>query len=313
MAGSIPRSATSEATASPVDAVAVLASAERRVRSGFSIRVTGAAWFAAVLLALIIGTAIAAPVISPQDPFAQSLEGRLAPPVWMAKGSWERPLGADDLGRDVLSRVLYGSRVSLLVGFTAAIIGAFIGTFLGLLSGYTDGMLSDGIMLLADAQLALPFLVLAIGLIAVVGPSLGVLIVLAGISGWTAYARVIRGMVLTLREQEFVLAARALGASTPRLLLIHIFPNLISTVMVLASLQLASVILLESTLSFLGLGIQPPEASWGSMLGLGREYLNTAWWISVFPGVVLMATILAVSLGGDWLRDVLDPHLNHEK
>ena len=313
MAGSIPRSATSEATASPVDAVAVLASAERRVRSGFSIRVTGAAWFAAVLLALIIGTAIAAPVISPQDPFAQSLEGRLAPPVWMAKGSWDRPLGADDLGRDVLSRVLYGSRVSLLVGFTAAIIGAFIGTFLGLLSGYTDGMLSDGIMLLADAQLALPFLVLAIGLIAVVGPSLGVLIVLAGISGWTAYARVIRGMVLTLREQEFVLAARALGASTPRLLLIHIFPNLISTVMVLASLQLASVILLESTLSFLGLGIQPPEASWGSMLGLGREYLNTAWWISVFPGVVLMATILAVSLGGDWLRDVLDPHLNHEK
>ena len=283
------------------------------MRSGFSIRVTGAAWFAAVLLALIIGTAIAAPVISPQDPFAQSLEGRLAPPVWMAKGSWERPLGADDLGRDVLSRVLYGSRVSLLVGFTAAIIGAFIGTFLGLLSGYTDGMLSDGIMLLADAQLALPFLVLAIGLIAVVGPSLGVLIVLAGISGWTAYARVIRGMVLTLREQEFVLAARALGASTPRLLLIHIFPNLISTVMVLASLQLASVILLESTLSFLGLGIQPPEASWGSMLGLGREYLNTAWWISVFPGVVLMATILAVSLGGDWLRDVLDPHLNHEK
>jgi len=264
-----------------------------------------------VLLSLVIGTAIAAPLISPQDPYAQSLEGRLAPPVWMAKGSWDRPLGSDDLGRDILSRVLYGSRISLLIGFTAAIIGAVIGTILGLLAGYTDGALSDGIMLLADAQLALPFLVLAIGLIAVVGPSLGVLIVLAGVSGWTAYARVIRGLVLGLREQDFVLAARALGASTPRLLLRHICPNLISTVIVLASLQLASVILLESTLSFLGLGIQPPEASWGSMLGLGREYLNTAWWISVFPGVALMVTILSVSLGGDWLRDVLDPHLNH--
>jgi peptide/nickel transport system permease protein len=286
---------------------------ERAVRAAPKIRVTGAAWFAAVLLGLIVVSAVGAPIFAPQDPYAQALEGRLAPPVWSPKGSWDRPLGADDLGRDVLSRVLYGSRVSLLVGFTAAIIGAAVGTLLGLVSGYTDGLLSDGIMLLADAQLALPFLVLAIGIIAVTGPSLTVLIVLAGISGWTAYARVIRGMVLTLREQEFVLAARTLGASTPRLLLRHIGPNLLSTVVVLASLQLASVILLESTLSFLGLGIQPPEASWGSMLGLGREYLNTAWWISIFPGFVLMSTILAVSLGGDWLRDVLDPHLNHER
>jgi peptide/nickel transport system permease protein len=313
MAGSIPRSATSNVAASPVDAGTAQKPAERATRAAAPIRVTGAAWFAAVLLILIVGTAIAAPIIAPQDPYEQSLDGRLAPPVWNAKGSWARPLGADDLGRDILSRVLYGSRVSLMVGFTAAVIGAIIGTVLGLLSGYTDGMFSDGIMLLADAQLALPFLVLAIGLIAVVGPSLGVLIVLAGISGWTAYARVIRGMVLTLREQEFVLAARTIGASTPRILLRHICPNIISTVVVLASLQLASVILLESTLSFLGLGIQPPQASWGSMLGLGREYLNTAWWISVFPGVVLMATILSVSLGGDWLRDVLDPHLTHEK
>jgi peptide/nickel transport system permease protein len=296
-----------------VGAIVQPAMPERAVRRGARLRVTAAAWCAAVLLAAIVGTAIAAPVIAPHDPFEQSLEGRLAPPMWMPRGSADRPLGADDLGRDVLSRVLYGSRVSLLVGFTAAIIGALVGTTLGLLSGYTDGLLSDGIMLLADAQLALPFLVLAIGLIAVVGPSLTVLIVLAGISGWTAYARVIRGMVLTLREQEFVLAARALGASTPRLLFRHICPNIVSTVVVLASLQLASVILLESTLSFLGLGIQPPAASWGSMLGLGREYLNTAWWISVFPGLVLMATILSVSLGGDWLRDVLDPHLSHEQ
>ena len=276
-------------------------------------RVTGVAWTAGVLLLLIILAAILAPLLAPHSPYSQELLARLSPPAWLPGGSWERPLGADDLGRDVLSRLLYGSRVSLVVGLSAALIGSVVGTLLGLVAGYAGGLLGDLIMLLADAQLALPFLVLAIGLIAVVGPSLGVLIVLAGVSGWTAYARVTRGLVLGLLEQEFVLAARALGASTPRLLLHHIVPNLISTVAVLATLQLASVILLESTLSFLGLGVQPPEPSWGSMLGAGREYLNTAWWISVFPGLALMATILAVSLGGDWLRDVLDPNLRHEQ
>jgi peptide/nickel transport system permease protein len=275
-------------------------------------RVTGVAWAAGALLLTIILVAALAPLLAPHSPYEQTLLARLSPPVWIAGGSWDRVLGADDLGRDVLSRLLYGSRVSLVVGLSAAIIGSLLGTLLGLVAGYTGGILGDVIMLLADAQLALPFLVLAIGLIAVVGPSLGVLIVLAGVSGWTAYARVTRGLVLGLLEQEFVLAARALGASTPRLLLRHVGPNLISTVAVLATLQLASVILLESTLSFLGLGVQPPEPSWGSMLGAGREYLNTAWWISVFPGLALMATILAVSLGGDWLRDVLDPNLRHE-
>jgi peptide/nickel transport system permease protein len=275
--------------------------------------VTGVAWTAGLLLAFIVAAAILAPLLAPHSPYSQELQARLSPPAWLPGGSWERPLGADDLGRDVLSRLLYGSRVSLVVGLSAALIGSVVGTLLGLVAGYAGGLLGDLIMLLADAQLALPFLVLAIGLIAVVGPSLGVLIVLAGVSGWTAYARVTRGLVLGLLEQEFVLAARALGASAPRLLLHHIVPNLISTVAVLATLQLASVILLESTLSFLGLGVQPPEPSWGSMLGAGREYLNTAWWISVFPGLALMATILAVSLGGDWLRDVLDPNLRHEQ
>jgi peptide/nickel transport system permease protein len=284
----------------------------RQPRRGILQRVTGIAWMAGALLLLIVTVAIAAPVLSPDSPYHQELAARLSPPGWLPGGTWERPLGTDDLGRDVLSRLLYGSRVSLMVGFSAAIIGCVVGSGLGLLAGYAGGFLSDAIMLLADAQLALPFLVLAIGMIAVVGPSLGVLIVLAGISGWTGYARVTRGLVLTLLEQEFALAARALGASTPRLLLRHIAPNLISTLVVLATLQLASVVLLESTLSFLGLGVQPPEASWGSMLGAGREYLNTAWWISVFPGLALMVTILAVSLGGDWLRDVLDPHLTHE-
>jgi peptide/nickel transport system permease protein len=276
-------------------------------------RVTGVARAAGLLLLLIILAAIMAPLLAPHSPYSQELLVRLSPPGWLPGGSWERPLGADDLGRDVLSRLLYGSRVSLVVGLSAALIGSLVGTALGLVAGYAGGVIGDLTMLLADAQLALPFLVLAIGLIAVVGPSLGVLIVLAGVSGWTAYARVTRGLVLGLLEQEFVLAARALGASTPRLLFCHIGPNLISTVAVLATLQLASVILLESTLSFLGLGVQPPEPSWGSMLGAGREYLNTAWWISVFPGLALMATILAVSLGGDWLRDVLDPNLRHEQ
>jgi peptide/nickel transport system permease protein len=287
--------------------------ARPRRRRGALGRVTGVAWAAGALLLFIVLAAILAPVLAPHSPYDQELLARLSPPAWLPGGSWDRPLGADDLGRDVLSRLLYGSRVSLIVGLTAALIGSVVGTLLGLVAGYAGGILGDLIMLLADAQLALPFLVLAIGLIAVVGPSLGVLIVLAGVSGWTAYARVTRGLVLGLLEQEFVLAARALGASTPRLLLCHICPNLLSTVAVLATLQLASVVLLESTLSFLGLGIQPPEPSWGSMLGAGREYLNTAWWISVFPGLALMATILAVSLGGDWLRDVLDPNLRHER
>jgi peptide/nickel transport system permease protein len=319
MPGSTQRSATAEAILRQpalLPAVTVpgttLQAHLRAHRRPFA-RVTGVAWAAGLLLALIVGAAICAPLLAPHSPYSQELLARLSPPAWMAGGSWERPLGADDLGRDVLSRLLYGSRVSLVVGLSAAVIGSVVGTLLGLVAGYSGGLLGDLIMLLADAQLALPFLVLAIGLIAVVGPSLGVLIVLAGISGWTAYARVTRGLVLGLLEQEFVLAARALGASTPRLLLHHIVPNLISTVAVLATLQLASVILLESTLSFLGLGVQPPEPSWGSMLGAGREYLNTAWWISVFPGLALMATILAVSLGGDWLRDVLDPNLRHEQ
>jgi peptide/nickel transport system permease protein len=290
----------------------VLQARPRKTRSPLD-RVTGVAWAAGALLFLIVLAAICAPLLAPASPYEQELSARLTPPAWMPGGTWERPLGADDLGRDVLSRLLYGSRVSLIVGLTAAIIGSIVGTGLGIIAGYTSGLGGDFIMLLADAQLALPFLVLAIGIIAVVGPSLGVLIVLAGISGWTAYARVTRGLVLGLLEQEFVLAARTLGASTPRLLLRHIVPNLLSTVAVLATLQLASVVLLESTLSFLGLGVQPPEPSWGSMLGAGREYLNTAWWISVFPGLALMGTILAVSLGGDWLRDVLDPNLRHER
>jgi peptide/nickel transport system permease protein len=296
----------------PAVATGTMLQTRPRPRRRAFARVTGVAWAAGALLLLIVVSAIAAPLLAPHSPYEQELLARLSPPAWLSGGSWERPLGADDLGRDVLSRMLYGSRVSLVVGLSAALIGSLVGTTLGLLAGYAGGILGEVIMLLADAQLALPFLVLAIGLIAVVGPSLGILIVLAGVSGWTAYARVTRGLVLGLLEQEFVLAARALGASTSRLLLRHICPNLISTVAVLATLQLASVILLESTLSFLGLGVQPPEPSWGSMLGAGREYLSTAWWISVFPGLALMATILAVSLGGDWLRDVLDPNLRHE-
>ncbi len=295
----------------PAPSLAVVAEAVARRRR--TLRVSSTSRVSAALLLLIVGAAIFAPALAPHSPYEQSLLVRLSPPAWQPGGSWVRPLGADDLGRDVWSRLLYGSRVSLLVGISAAIIGMLVGTALGLLAGYAGGVVGDAIMLLADAQLALPFLVLAIGAIAVVGPSLGLLIVLAGISGWTSYARVTRGMVLSLSEQEFVVAARAVGASTTRLLVRHIAPNLVATVVVLATLQLASVILLESTLSFLGLGVQPPDPSWGSMLGAGREYLNTAWWISEFPGLALMVTILAVSLGGDWLRDALDPTLAHER
>jgi peptide/nickel transport system permease protein len=259
---------------------------------------------------LTVLSAIFAPVISPSDPIRQSLRGRLTPPTWFPEEGKRRHLfGTDHVGRDILSRVIHGSRVSLIVGFAAVIIGTLSGGTLGLLSGYAGGLVDEAIMLVADAQLAFPFILLAIGIIAVLGPSFANLIIVVGISGWVTYARVIRAQVLSLKEREFVLAIRGLGGSTRRVVLTHILPNTFSPLLVVATLELARTIILESTLSFLGLGVQPPTPSWGGMMSEGREYLDSAWWISTFPGLVLMLTALVVSRAGDWLRDVLDPTL----
>jgi peptide/nickel transport system permease protein len=267
---------------------------------------------AAAFVGVLVVVAVAAPYLAPHNPERSSLRARLAAPTWEAADGKAHPLGTDHLGRDVLSRVIFGTRVSLTVGFAAVAIGGLVGGLLGLVAGFRAGWLDEVIMTVADAQLAFPFVLLAIGIIAVLGPSFPNLIVVVGLSGWVTYARVLRSQVLSLRRREFVDAILGLGGSIPRVLLRHILPNVASTLMVIATLELARAIVLEATLSFLGLGIQPPTPSWGGMIHEGREYLDTAWWISIFPGAVLMLTSLVVSRTGDWLRDVLDPTLRGE-
>ena len=267
---------------------------------------------AALFVGLLVLIAVAAPYLAPHDPERGSLRARLSAPTFEASDGKAHPLGTDHLGRDVLSRVIYGTRVSLTVGFAAVLVGGLVGGLLGLIAGFHGGWVDEAVMTVADAQLAFPFILLAIGIIAVLGPSFQNLIIVVGLSGWVTYARVLRSQVLSLRQRDFVTAILGLGGSVPRVLLRHILPNVASTLMVIATLELARAIVLEATLSFLGLGIQPPTPSWGGMIQEGREYLDSAWWISVFPGVVLMLTSLVVSRTGDWLRDILDPTLRGE-
>ena len=262
-----------------------------------------------LLLALV---AAAAPWLAPHDPVRQSLRGRLAAPTLEGADGRAHPLGTDHLGRDVLSRVIHGSRVSLVIGFSAVLVGGLLGSAAGLAAGFSRGRLDAVIMTVADAQLAFPFILLAIGIIAVLGPSFPTLVVVIGLSGWVSYARILRSQVLVLRSREFVESIHALGGSLARVVLRHVLPNVLSSIVVIATLELARAIVLEATLSFLGLGIQPPTPSWGGMVQEGREYLDSAWWISTFPGIVLMITSIVVSRTGDWLRDVLDPTLRGE-
>jgi peptide/nickel transport system permease protein len=302
MASSIPASARAE----PASAAAAAKPAGRARRT----RVLALCGGAFVLL--LVMAALAAPAIAPHDPIRQSLRARLAAPTLSAADGKAHVLGTDHLGRDVLSRMIFGARVSLLVGFAAVVVGGLIGATLGIGAGFRGGWTDSAIMTLADAQLAFPFILLAIGIIAVLGPSFPTLIVVIGLSGWVNYARILRSQVLVLRSREFVDAIRALGGSVTRMVSRHILPNVLSSLVVIATLELSRAIVLEATLSFLGLGIQPPTPSWGGMVHEGREYLDTAWWISTAPGIVLMATSIVVSRTGDWLRDLLDPTLRGE-
>jgi peptide/nickel transport system permease protein len=261
-----------------------------------------------ILLGLVV-TAIFAPQVAPHNPTRERLIDRLLPPTWAEDGDWRYVLGTDHLGRDLLSRIIYGSRVSLVVGFAAVVIGGVLGTALGVIAGFFGGPSDEIIMALADMQLAFPTILLAIAIIAVLGPSFSNLVFVIGISGWVTYARVARGQVLSLREKEFVEAIRAQGGSRLRIIWRHILPNTLAPLIVVATLDLARTIILESTLSFLALGIQPPTPSWGGMLSDGREYLLSAWWIATFPGVALMLTALSFNRLGDWLRDRTDPRL----
>jgi peptide/nickel transport system permease protein len=227
----------------------------------------------------------------------------------MEGGSLEHPFGTDRLGYDLLSRTIYGARPALQIAATAAVISLVIGTTLGMLAGYLRGVVDAVIMLLVDAQLSTPFIVIAIAAVAAFGQSMTLLIILAGISGWMAFARTIRAQVLSLRGREFIHASHAIGATDTRIITRHLLPNLSSIIIVLVTVQLRALILFEAAMSFLGLGVPPPQPSWGSMISSGRDYLLSAWWISVIPGMALMLTVLSASLIGDWLRDEFDPTL----
>ena len=264
-----------------------------------------------ILLALIMGTSLCFHFFYTQDPLAQDLLARLTPPFWQEGGSLAHPLGTDNLGRDVLVRILYGSRVSLMVGFASVLVACGSGIALGLISGYYGGRADNVIMRVADVFMAYPFMLLTISIIAVLGNSIFNLILVLGLSDWVTYARTIRGSVLSIKEKEFVLAARSVGTRNRVILLRHVFPNVLSPILVLGTVRVANIIIWESGLSFLGMGVPPPMPTWGRMLAEGRVYITDAWWLVTLPGLAIMLTILSINLLGDGLRDALDPRLRN--
>jgi peptide/nickel transport system permease protein len=272
-------------------------------------RVSFRAVFGITVLLLMTVSALLAPRIAPWDPGRQMLLKRLRPPAWQARGSLEHPLGTDHLGRDILSRILYGGRISLGVGVSSVALSALIGVTLGLLGGFHGGRTDAVIMRVVDVFLAIPYILLAMGVVFALGPSLLNVILVMAITRWVQFARIVRADVLSIREREFVSGARARGNRSARLILRHVLPNALTPIIVVATLELAFMIIYESALSFLGLGVQPPTPTWGWMLSDGRNYLATAWWLATFPGLAIMLTVLAVNLLGDWLRDTLDPRL----
>ncbi len=261
--------------------------------------------FALFILLIIIGSAIFAPYISPYEPRAMDLSASLEGP------SRAHLLGTDKMGRDILSRIIYGSRVSLMVGIVAVGISGIIGIFLGSIAGYFGKWVDGLIMRLVDILLAFPSILLAISLVAVLGASIFNVMLAIGAVSWVGYARLIRGEFLSLKNKEFVSAAEALGAKTPKIIFKHMLPNAIAPVIVMATLGMAGAIITESSLSFLGLGVQPPTPSWGQMLSKGRTIIREAWWVSTFPGIAIMITVLSFNILGDGLRDALDPNMNN--
>jgi len=262
-----------------------------------------------IVLALVTLVAVLAPQLSPVDPIRNDLLERLTPPMWIAGGSAAHPLGTDTLGRDVLSRLLYGARLSLVVGFATVLISGLIGVAIGVLGGYYGGWLDDVLMRAGDIQLAFPVLLLGVALLSVLGPGLGNLILVLVVSGWITYARIVRGETLSLKHRDFVEAARALGALDRRLIWRHVLPNVWAPIAVVATFSVARTIIAEASLSFLGLGVPAPAPSWGAMLDEGRNYITTGWWLALFPGTAILIVVLVINLLGDWLRDALDPRV----
>ena len=266
-----------------------------------------AGFFGLLLVAIFVLVALLAPVITPHDPSAQVLSQRLVPPFWEHGGSTSHLLGTDQLGRDILSRVVYGSRISLLVGVSVVVIAGFVGTTVGVVSGYLGGRVDSFIMRVVDTQGAFPGLLLALLILAAVGPSVHTVIIVLCLDGWLMYARVARGTVLSLREMPYVEAAELVGCRPRRVMARHIAPNLTSPILTVAVLEFARIILAEAVLSFLGLGVQPPQMSWGLEIAEGQDYVYSAWWLVTFPGIAIAVTVLGVNMFASWLRVAADP------
>lgn len=264
-------------------------------------------WLLLTVMAAIVCAAVFADVVAPYDPTANSLVDKLTPPVWQQGGSSSHLLGTDQLGRDIFSRIIHGARTSLSIAVIGTLLGGAIGALSGIVAGYRRGKIDDLIMLIVDAYISLPFIVIALAVIAVLGSSFAVITGLAALSGFAGYTRISRGLAMQIAQEQYVLAARAIGASQLRLILRHAFPNLVAPLIVLATMEMSSIILLEASLSYLGFGLQPPTPAWGLMVNEGRDYLHSAWWVGVPPGIAIMTIAVCISLLGDWLRDLLDP------
>lgn len=266
---------------------------------------TGLTGFIIVLAVIII--AIIANWIIPHNPAQNDLSNTLLPPFWMEGGSTNYLLGTDNLGRDILSRIIIGSRVSLLVGVFSVLLAGFIGLLVGVLAGYYGKWIDTILMRFVDSFLAIPSILFILVVLTVFEPSIMTLIIVIGLTNWVAYARVVRGEVLSVKERDYVRASKSIGTNNTTIITKHIIPNILSSFIVISALSVATTIILEASLSFLGLGIQPPDVSWGAMLTDGRDYLATNWWIATFPGIAITITVLGIIFLGDWLRDILDP------
>jgi len=261
-----------------------------------------------IIVAFVL-VGVLAPLLSPADPYEQALRLRFRPPVWQERGSWAHPLGTDRLGRDMLSRIVWGSRVSLAAGVVTVLVASAFGAAVGLVAGYYGGRVDATLMRVTDATLAFPVILLALILAVTVGPSFTNVVIAIAVILWARYARVIRGQVLTLMTLDFIAQARIAGAGAWRIITRHLLPNTLNTLVVLVTLQIGYVIIVEASLSFLGAGIPPPTPAWGSMIAEGRDVVTSAWWVSFLPGLAILLVVLAFNLLGDWLRDTLDPKL----
>jgi peptide/nickel transport system permease protein len=262
-----------------------------------------------VIVAMVIMAALFAPLLAPHSPTRLQLGQRFLPPFWMDGGVGAYPLGTDQLGRDIWSRILYGAQISVIVGVTASLLSGIIGVAIGLVAGFYGGWIDSLLSRVVDTFLAIPFIVLALAVITVLEPGLVNLIIVLGVTGWVTYARVVRGEVMAVKERDYVLAARVVGLGNLAIALRHVLPNVFASVIVLTTLNVATTIIAESSLSFLGLGVQPPTITWGAMLAEGREHLATSWWLATFPGIAITIAVLGIIFLGDWLRDVLDPKM----